>query len=355
MADFSSAGPTPISLQPKPDVTAPGVDVLSSVPAHAFEALDGTSMATPHVAGACCSPPPEPSDMDGAAGEIGARLDGTRSSAPAVRRGIDAARGRWQHRPPPREPPLLFTRPTSVGWGLVPRGFSGTKQLSTADAGGGERAVDRVDPPAVAATRARSSSRMEKTLVAGSTLALRLAVSKTAAAGNGTGFVVLTRGADVRRVAVLVPRRDPEAPARSAQDARRAGHLHGNTRRAKRRALPRTSIRSAVSLRECRRGSAARSRSSGSGCASRSRTSASPSSAGTAAPGLAASCSQPTTRTARRLHRAFPRAEPVRQASADAAPVVGSRPARRRARTTSSSTRRRPRKTGRVHVPLLGQ
>ena len=32
LADFSSAGPTPTSLQMKPDVSAPGVNVLSSVP-----------------------------------------------------------------------------------------------------------------------------------------------------------------------------------------------------------------------------------------------------------------------------------------------------------------------------------
>ena len=32
IADFSSAGPTPTSLQMKPDVSAPGVNVLSSLP-----------------------------------------------------------------------------------------------------------------------------------------------------------------------------------------------------------------------------------------------------------------------------------------------------------------------------------
>src|SRR4029079_14886650 len=43
IAPFSSAGPTPVSLLTKPDVTAPGVGVVSSLPPNAFGPLDGTS------------------------------------------------------------------------------------------------------------------------------------------------------------------------------------------------------------------------------------------------------------------------------------------------------------------------
>src|SRR5213079_3328302 len=54
IAGFSSSGPSPISLQLKPDVTAPGVDILSSLPGDQWSNHDwsGTSMASPHVAGA---------------------------------------------------------------------------------------------------------------------------------------------------------------------------------------------------------------------------------------------------------------------------------------------------------------
>jgi subtilisin family serine protease len=54
IADFSSSGPTPISLEMKPDVTAPGVGILSSFPPSqgTWGTLDGTSMAAPHVSGA---------------------------------------------------------------------------------------------------------------------------------------------------------------------------------------------------------------------------------------------------------------------------------------------------------------
>ena len=57
MAGFSSQGPTDVDFRVKPDVVAPGVNVLSSIPhgacaaAPCFAFLSGTSMATPHLAG----------------------------------------------------------------------------------------------------------------------------------------------------------------------------------------------------------------------------------------------------------------------------------------------------------------
>lgn len=57
LAGFSSRGPTDVDFRVKPDVTAPGVNVLSSIPsafcasAPCWAFFQGTSMATPHLAG----------------------------------------------------------------------------------------------------------------------------------------------------------------------------------------------------------------------------------------------------------------------------------------------------------------
>jgi subtilisin family serine protease len=57
LAGFSSRGPTDVDFRVKPDVTSPGVNVLSSIPTSfcggnpCFAFFQGTSMATPHLAG----------------------------------------------------------------------------------------------------------------------------------------------------------------------------------------------------------------------------------------------------------------------------------------------------------------
>ena len=51
MSDFSSWGPTP-DLKIKPEITAHGGSILSSVPGQAYDRISGTSMACPNIAGA---------------------------------------------------------------------------------------------------------------------------------------------------------------------------------------------------------------------------------------------------------------------------------------------------------------
>ncbi|TYS17897.1 S8 family serine peptidase [Rossellomorea vietnamensis] len=51
LAPFSSKGPVTVNWMIKPDVTAPGVDINSTIP-DGYMSLQGTSMAAPHVSGA---------------------------------------------------------------------------------------------------------------------------------------------------------------------------------------------------------------------------------------------------------------------------------------------------------------
>ena len=52
MSDFSSFGASP-TLDLKPEVTAPGGNIYSTLPNNTYGVYSGTSMAAPHIAGAC--------------------------------------------------------------------------------------------------------------------------------------------------------------------------------------------------------------------------------------------------------------------------------------------------------------
>ena len=231
IADFSSAGPTPVSLQLKPDVTAPGVDVLSSVPAHAFELLDGTSMATPHVAGGAAlllqrHPTWTVEQVKSALASTGDVVHPTGHSGEVsvLREGggrIDLVRA---------DQPLIFTNPTSLGWGLVRRGFSGTKHFSTTDAGGGSTPWACLDPRAVDAARCQARATGEDTRGRsdGGSAAHGLADGRSRQRHRFRRLDARCRRPKGR---VLVPRGGAEAAPRSPPDPARARPLPRRHRR----------------------------------------------------------------------------------------------------------------------------
>ena len=79
IAGFSSRGPTPFTFLAKPEVTAPGVNIYSSVFGNTYAFFQGTSMATPHVAGSAAllldlHPTWSPDDVKSALANTAARV-----------------------------------------------------------------------------------------------------------------------------------------------------------------------------------------------------------------------------------------------------------------------------------------
>jgi subtilisin family serine protease len=190
-ASYSSAGPTPYSLRFKPDVTAPGSDVASAFPHGGFGELSGTSMAAPHVAGAVAllrqrHPSWSPANVKSALVLTGAPVRvGSREVGPLREGGgrIDLVRA---------DQPLVFASPTSLSFGLLRRSAAATQRISLTDAGGGAGLW-------TVQVAASYTSAPAQVTVPG-TLAVRVAIPRTAREGEVSGFIVLSRGAERRRI-----------------------------------------------------------------------------------------------------------------------------------------------------------
>ena len=225
IASFSSAGPTPMSLQMKPDVSAPGVSILSSLPAKqgSFGELSGTSMAAPHVAGAAALLKERHPTWTVAQIKSALEQSGDPVRGPSGAEALTTREGGGLVDLPRADVPLIFAAPTGLSFGLLAPGASATRTVDLTDAGGGagDWAVTTVIQQGSGA------------IAVAPTVTVPAALSVTATAGvtpsDVTGFVVLTRGTDVRRIpfwfAVSAPKLGGEVKTALA----RAGTFKGTT------------------------------------------------------------------------------------------------------------------------------
>ena len=232
VASFSSGGPTPVSLQLKPDVSAPGLNVLSSVPERegGWAIFSGTSMASPHVAGAAAllrqrHPSWTVAQVKSALVLTGrpAFSDSQRTSeAPVTREGggvVDLPRA---------NDPKVFAAPSSVGLGLVRRGARAAATIALADAGGGAGSW------AVSLARQAQAPGLALTVPASVTVPGRLQLTAVASAQaqerEVMGFVVLARGTERLRIPYWLRVTVPRLARHRTTLLRRTGTFRGNTR-----------------------------------------------------------------------------------------------------------------------------
>ena len=124
--------------------------------------------------------------------------------------------------------PLVFTDPTGLSFGLVKRGVTATQQLALIDAGGGP-GVWNASVASQVAPHGLTLVLSSTAIAAGASLGVTVTAASDAAEGDATGFIQLTRGADVRRVPYWLHVEVPQLAGEKHATLTRAGLYGGNT------------------------------------------------------------------------------------------------------------------------------
>lgn len=211
ITSFSSGGPTDFGHLLKPDISAPGAQILSStLPEFAgspFAVFDGTSMATPHIAGAAAlllqrhpgwTPKQVKSALMSTAAAAFADTSKT-TEAPVLEEGAGLA---WL---PSADNPLVFSDPQSLSFGELNLATGTTSKqlvLDLSDAGGGDGSW-QVGLQSQSASQGATLDASPTLLLAPGGSAMLTVTARAdsgAAPGDDYGFLVLRRGSDTRRI-----------------------------------------------------------------------------------------------------------------------------------------------------------
>ena len=189
IASFSSRGPAPYSLALKPDVAAPGVDIVSPIPG-GYGTWSGTSMASPAVAGAAAllrqrHPDWTPAQIKSAL-VLTARPVFNDSAHKHPTSVLAAGGGMIDVQA--ADAPGLFAEPSGVSFGLVRPAHGETRSIELSDAGGGggvwSVSAPGLDVAAAVDVPAGGSQKLE----------LSLRPPPRTSVGNRSGSIVLTSG-----------------------------------------------------------------------------------------------------------------------------------------------------------------
>ncbi len=208
---FSSAGLTAFGHRLKPDLSAPGAQIISSTllefAGDIYAVLDGTSFSAPHIAGAAAlllqrhpswTPRQVKSALMSTAGPAWA--DSSRSvEAPIVIQGAGLANIQAA------DSPFVFTDPQSLSFGdvnITAGAASRPIVVAVSDAGGGAGTWQVSVRPQSATSGVSIATPGAVSLAPGGQTTVEITANASASAtpGDQYGFVVLERGGVTRRI-----------------------------------------------------------------------------------------------------------------------------------------------------------